>query len=157
MTQTTSESKNHVQNVMERYPITVSETDTIQVAVDKMIENHISAVPVVDENKKLKGILTVTDVLRMIQSDERLLETEDFSDDSDITVASVLCELMLSSEVDTVMTDAACTLRPEDSLEEAGRLMLQRQVHHLPVVNKEDELVGIVSTVHFVRRVAERN
>lgn len=155
MTPTQTTANIHVQNVMERFPITVAQTDTIEVAVDTMVNHHISAVPVVDRDGKLHGILTITDVLRIIQSDERMLDAEDFGDESELTVASILCELLLSNGVETAMTAAVCTLQPEDSLEDAARLMLEHQVHHLPVVNQTGGLVGIVSTVHFVRLAVE--
>lgn len=146
----------YVHNVMERFPGTVAETDTVQEAVQEMIQRHASALPVTDENGVLKGIVSVNDVLRMIQSSEQLLDCEDFEEDSPTTVASVLCELLLSSDVSEVMTKALHTVYQDDTLEDAAKLMLQHQVHHLPVVSREGELLGIVSTVHFVRLAADR-
>ena len=43
------------------------------------------------------------------------------------------------------MTRKPVTATPKTTFNEAMRLMEQNDVHHLPILNKKDQLVGIVS------------
>jgi acetoin utilization protein AcuB len=53
-----------IQDVMTKDPFTISPTDTIQDALLLIQEKRVGAFPVVDDNGKLKGILSVRDLLR---------------------------------------------------------------------------------------------
>ncbi len=48
-------------------------------------------------------------------------------------------------ELDTIMSTDLETISPTDSLEKAGDIMQRRRIHHLPVVNGDGELVGLVT------------
>lgn len=51
-----------------------------------------------------------------------------------------------------IMTVGAATVRPDDTVGEAARMMLQYQISGLPVVDDNGRLVGIVSETDFLRR-----
>jgi len=57
-------SKLQIQNIMSRDPITISPTYTIQDALLMIQDAKVGALPVVDEDNKLKGIISVRDLLR---------------------------------------------------------------------------------------------
>lgn len=48
-------------------------------------------------------------------------------------------------EIETIMSTDLVTVTPEDTVERARVLMHDRRIHHLPVVNGEHELVGLVT------------
>jgi CBS domain-containing protein len=50
-----------------------------------------------------------------------------------------------------LMTTGAATIRPESSLAEAARLMLEYRISGLPVVDAEGKLVGLISESDFLR------
>ena len=50
--------------IMTRHPITVSPDDPLSAAVEPLLERRVSALPVIDGDWKLHGILTWRDVLR---------------------------------------------------------------------------------------------
>lgn len=52
-----------------------------------------------------------------------------------------------------VMTRQVITIRPDATIVEAARLLLQKQISGLPVVNEKGKLVGIVTEGDFLRRV----
>ena len=52
--------------VYKRNPIIIIETDTIGHAADVMLDEKIGCLPVIDENKKLVGLLTESDIFRVI-------------------------------------------------------------------------------------------
>jgi acetoin utilization protein AcuB len=53
-----------VRDIMTRDPMAISPVDTIQDALLLIQEKRVGAFPVVDENRKLKGIISVRDLLR---------------------------------------------------------------------------------------------
>jgi acetoin utilization protein AcuB len=55
-----------VEEIMTRQPVTVAKEATIATAARLMLENHISGLPVLDEHGHLAGILTESDIFRMI-------------------------------------------------------------------------------------------
>jgi acetoin utilization protein AcuB len=57
-------SKIKIKDIMTINPITLSPTSTLQDALLLIQENKVGALPVVDEERKLKGILSVRDLLR---------------------------------------------------------------------------------------------
>src|SRR5918992_3654499 len=102
--------------------ITVSPDDSVQMAIQRMMEEGIGAVAVCD-GPRLAGIFTERDVLRLAA------EGPDFT----------------SIAVGDVMTTSPVTVSPDVGVLEAARLMGERRVRHLPVVEGENVLgmVGI--------------
>jgi CBS domain-containing protein len=60
---------------------------------------------------------------------------------------------MNKTKVDDVMTHLVATLRPEDTIEDAGRLLVSNRISGAPVV-REGKLVGLVSEADLVRAFA---
>src|SRR5215475_6221193 len=52
-----------------------------------------------------------------------------------------------------VMTSPVISVGPDDSVSQAARIMLQRHISGLPVIDQEGRLVGIVTEGDFLRRV----
>jgi CBS domain-containing protein len=55
-------------------------------------------------------------------------------------------------KVRDIMTSPVVSIEPESAVLEAVRIMLQRHISGLPVVDKEGRLVGIVTEGDFLRR-----
>ena len=157
MTTTNTKLPIHVQSVMQRHPVTIHDYETVQDAVGKMTENHVSALPVVDDGHYLKGILTISDLLRVVQDAERTLESDLAIYDQSFIVADMIRETLGTDEVASVMSGVSITVRQEDSLKTAAKLMIEHQIHHLLVVSKDMRLLGIVSAIDFVRLAAENS
>lgn len=56
----------------------------------------------------------------------------------------------MNEYVPTIMTKDVITISPETTLAEAREIMLQKHIHHLPVL-ESDKLVGIVSTWDYFK------
>lgn len=63
-----------VQDVMTKRLVTLNEKDTVSIAIDIFKENLFHALPVVDQNGKLKGILTTYDLLTFFSNPVRNIE-----------------------------------------------------------------------------------
>ncbi len=113
-----------VSEIMTRNPITVPASGPLPKAARVMLENKITAIPVVDENREMVGIITTSDIFRFILAE--------------------LPDLKETLTVRDYMTTHVVTLNPNDSLLEAHRLMGAERIRSLPVV-AEGELAGMVT------------
>ncbi|MBK9012723.1 MAG: CBS domain-containing protein [Saprospiraceae bacterium] len=58
---------------------------------------------------------------------------------------------MMNERISTIMTTKVVSVRPEDSLEEVKHLLFERHFHHLPVVDAEGKLVGIITSWDLIK------
>jgi CBS domain-containing protein len=128
-----------VSDVMTANPITVSPQALIPKAARVMLENKITALPVIEDGK-LIGILTNSDLLRFIMAEYSGLKKK--------------------IPVEHYMTDEVVTIDRETSLLEAHRLMGTKRIRSLPVVDGGN-VVGIVTRTDLMSsdpsRLASRN
>lgn len=52
--------------------------------------------------------------------------------------------------LDTIMSTDLVTIRPDENLAAARALMHDKRIHHLPVVDDQDELVGLVTLTNVL-------
>lgn len=128
-----------VGSVMTLKPLTILPDSSVPKAARIMLENKITALPVV-ESGKLVGILTNSDILRFL-----LAEYE---------------EVKKTIHIKNYMTDEVVTIEKSTSLLEAHRLMGTKRIRSLPVI-EDDQLVGMVTRTDLMSsdpsRMASRN
>jgi len=99
-------------------PITLSPDETIDTARRLMAENHISGVPIVEQDRKVVGILTIRDLRFHKQMDER---------------------------IKNVMTRRLVTAPAATSLDEAKEILQQNKVEKLLLVDENMALKGLIT------------
>jgi len=115
-------SRMRCREIMTKNVKTATRDMTLQQVAAIMRDGDMGAVPVV-ENGKLVGIVT----------------------DRDIVVRSVADGRGADTEVGDAMTAELFAVKPDDYVFEAVRLMGDKQVRRVPVVNENVELVGIIA------------
>jgi CBS domain-containing protein len=113
-----------VRDVMSTNVLTTTPDTVIPIVARVLLENKISSLPVIDMEKKLVGIITSSDLFRMIIQELPILKQ------------NICIQDYMSSEV--------ITIRPETSLLEAHRIMGVNRVRTLPVM-LGNRLVGLVT------------
>lgn len=121
-----------VGEIMSIPTISLAPEDRLDVAARLMLEERFGAVPIAHDDK-LVGIVTIYDILRR------------FTDDSNQPRGRWRFE-----KVADFMRAAVFTLRTQDTLSAALRLMRQKQIRHVPIV-ADDAVIGMVSD-HDVQR-----
>jgi CBS domain-containing protein len=134
-----------VEEVMTRDIIAVRPDTSLRTATELMLEHAISGMPVVDEEGRLVGMLSKTDLVR-----HRL------ADEDETTVARLPSgqHLLEGTTVEDVMTRQVLTVREGASLCEAAKILVNAGVHRVPVVTGSGALAGLISTSDIVRWVA---
>lgn len=101
-------------------------------AIRSMADNHVGALLVM-EGSRLTGIVSERDYARKVVLQGR----------SSATTA-----------VRDIMSSPVMTATPEDTVEHAMRLMTDRRIRHLPVL-QSDKVVGVVSIGDLVRSIID--
>ncbi len=128
-----------VRDVMTSRVVAVRSDASFKDMVAKMRESRISAFPVVDGSGRVIGVVSEADFLNK--------EAEQAD------IQGVLASLMhfrthakaAGVTADELMTSPAVTVGPDTPVVEAARLMRDRRVKRLPVVNASGHLIGIIS------------
>ena len=111
-----------LREIMRTDVIDVEPAETLQAAAQEMKEGKISSV-LVTEDGYLIGILTERDMVKAVAEG---IDTENV-------------------HVRDYMTPTPVAVNPDTSVEEAVQIMLEHGFRHLPVVDGERELKGVVS------------
>ena len=127
-------------DVMTRTVVVVNESAPFKDVVRRMQEFRVSALPVVDENGRLVGIVSEADLILKedpeLDEPTHLFERRRHRSDRHKAAGLVVRELM---------TAPVITVAPETTLGEAARLMHRKAVKRLPVTDGTGRILGILS------------
>jgi CBS domain-containing membrane protein len=130
-----------VRDVMTREAATIGRNEKVSAADELMSKRRIRHVAVLDEDGNLAGVLSRKDLFR-----GSLATALGYGS----TAQQKLLDTLLAKEV---MTTEVVIIGPDAPLAEAARLMLEKKIGCLPVV-QEDRLVGILTEGDFVALAA---
>lgn len=127
--------------------VSISETSTIREAASVFVKHHVGLLPIVDQNQKLVGVVGLRDLLSLELPDfVNFIADLDFVHDFGAVETTRPSSEVLGRLVTTLMSPAISV--PEDTgLLRAYALMLQHELHDMPVVSKDETLVGVASRV----------
>ena len=140
-------------DVMVRDVVTVSPETDVAEAIKLLAEHDVSALPVLDKEGNLVGVLSEADLIHRVEiSTEKhrpwWLET--------VTGATTLAEEFAKShgkKVGEVMTAGVISVTEETPLSEIAALFERKRIKRVPVV-KDCKLVGIVSRSNLIQALA---
>ena len=111
-----------VKHMMLTNIITATPSMTVEEAINILYEKHIGSVVLIDDDKKCVGIFTERDAIRLVAKN-----------------------MELDQPLDNVMTKNVITIQENSSINEVRKIVLTHKIRHLPVVNQEDRIVGLLS------------
>jgi len=127
-----------VKNWMSKEVITVDADDTMQNAIYILQEQNIKMLPVMDD-AILVGIITDRDLKKASPSDATTLDMHE------------LLFLISKIKVKDLMKEPVFTAKPDDTVEEAAALLLEKKISGLPVIDENNRLVGIITRSDIFR------
>ena len=120
----------HIRTVMSGHLITALPTDSLVDVARELDAHSIGAVPVVDVEHRLLGIISTTDLVNLMHDEKRL-------------------DAMVASDV---MTANPISIDEFATADEAIGVMRNALIRHLPVT-REGRLVGIVTAADLIRHL----
>jgi branched-chain amino acid transport system permease protein len=122
-----------VDAIMSRRVHTLTPSQTLREAAQMLTKHDVSGAPVLDEDSKVLGFLTRTDLVEALARHGEV---------SSLRVEDAMCNEVVS-------------VTPEASLEEALKTMVYEGVHRLVVLSREGEMVGILSGLDAFRALTQ--
>jgi len=112
--------------------VTANENVTVKEGIDLLFKRHIGCVIILDDSQKCVGIFTERDAIRIISQDVPL----------DVTMSKI-------------MTKNPFTINEASTFEEAKNLIKSHKIRHLPVIDADGKLVGMISVRHILNELCE--
>jgi len=118
-------------DVMVPHAISVSPELNLKAVANTLVTNGISAVPVIDLNNRIVGIISEADLMRQVSGGEHTAR-------------------LRGRKAEDVMTRQVITVDPDTSLQEIANLIEKHRIKRVLVV-KDGTLVGVVSRANIVQ------
>ncbi len=116
-----------VKDVMVRDVITARPVETIASVVKKLVAADVGGLVIIEDGKPV-GIITRGDVLKAIVNKVNISR----------------------ARAKSIMTSPVVTARPEEDIEDIAKKMRNKKVKRIPVVDNNNNLVGIVSQTDII-------
>lgn len=137
------------QDVMTTVVVKLSPDNSVRQAAQIMLDNHVSGLPVVDDDGHLVGLITEGDLIRRIE----LGGGVPVIDASLTTEVRANAYLRRSSwRVGDAMTADPVTVNEDASVSRVAALMQERGIKRIPVL-RNDVLVGIISRADLLQAI----
>jgi CBS domain-containing protein len=130
-----------VRDVMAQNPVTLDRNETLDLAESIMNLGRIRHMPVVEDGKVI-GIISQRDLFR-----SALVTALGFG-------RKTTSALIKTIRIKEVMTEHVITIAPETTIKDAARIMIDKKIGCLPVVENE-KLIGLLTETDIMRYVVE--
>ena len=133
-----------IEQIFTEDVVTIGEGDRLGQAINRLRENGVSRLPVMNENGELSGILTTNDIVNFVVRDEHRQGTGDRRGD---------LERMLDLPVYDLMSSPVTTAQPAESVREAVERMFEEDISGLIVTATPDSATvsGVLTKTDVLR------
>ena len=138
-----------VRDVMTKGVLSITKFESIMLVADILTEKNISGLPVVDKDNKVVGIITQADILSMIG----VSRDHTFKDLLRYMMGEPLPHRRLGDHVGDIMTTPALTIKPDMNVAEAVKIMDEKRIRRLTVVDDKNTLIGILTRADILKAV----
>lgn len=144
------------QDIMTKNVVSVTTDTSVKELATTLLELNISGVPVLDDENKLAGIVTESD---LIFQNKRLhvppvitiLDSFLFLDNPEKMKQEL--KKIAGATVSDICTENVTSITPSTPLDEIATIMTEQKIHTLPVVTDEGKMVGIVGKKDIIRTI----
>jgi CBS domain-containing protein len=141
-----------VQDVMTRDVLSIPKYESIMRVAHILSERNISGLPVVDKENHVIGIITQADVLSIMGIRRR----STFKDLLKHLLGEPLPECRMGDFVGDIMTSPAATIKSGANITDVARIMDDKKIRRLPVVDDDNVLIGIISRADILKAVIKK-
>ena len=146
-----------VADLMNHDVLTVLPTTPLSQAIQILVDRQISGLPVVNDAGKLVGVISESDLIwrekgldqppYIMFLDSVIYLQNPAKHDRDL-------HKVLGQTVGEVMTSHAISITADATIPTAARIMHEKKIHRLPVVDTEDRPIGIITQGDIVKAIA---
>lgn len=127
----------HAREIMTENPSCCAPQDTVQTAARKMMQTDCGCLPVVSDMdaREIVGVVTDRDLACRCLGEGKGADTR----------------------VEEIMSASPSCCAPESDLDEVERIMSERQVRRVPVVDERNHVIGMIAQADLARAERESN
>ncbi len=144
-----------IREIMARDVQAVMIHDSLKEAVALMLEHQLTTIPVVNALNHCVGILSRSDLTEFFLQEDmelaRALDAGQMSMDR-LSQSTLTCT---NRQVKEMMTYDVAQIQEDQNLVEACCEMVRRKIHHLPVVDEDGGVTGMLSAFDIVTAIAK--
>ncbi len=146
-----------VSQVMRTPVVVVHEDTSLEEAARVMLEHDLRGIPVVDEQGKICGFLSVSDFMAKDKSFvfARFSAPQLFGQWLPVDGIEKLYEEARTKTVGEIMSRSVVKVTEDDTIEEVIELLLYRELNRIPVV-RDDVPVGIIARYDLLKLIVEK-
>lgn len=133
-----------VKGIMTRNITTLSSDMSVMEAAKKLSELEISGLPVVDSDGRLVGMFTEKDILKAILP-SYVEKVGKFIYEENPKGTKKKLEGLCGIKVKDLMREEVVTITEEADCYEAAHVMLTQKARRVPVIDRENKVIGIVA------------
>ena len=153
------------EDIMQRDVVVCGPHDSLREAMELMTENHVTGLPVMDSKARCVGLISATDILNYEQEHSEF--AAEANDDvarhfdaekqrwESVRLSSFALEEFGDVHVQEVMTRELLSVDRDTPVKRVAKLMVESAVHRVLVLSEQRGLQGLISSIDFVRVVAE--
>ena len=130
-----SDQNNLISTLLERKVISINENDSLYDAIKVLSEQKIGALPVLNNQEKLSGMLSERDIIQKVS----------FNKTIDLP----------HTQIKSIMTTKIITCNQNTESNVLMTIMTNNKIRHIPII-KQGSLIGIVSIGDVVKRLLEK-
>jgi len=135
----------------------VSPETSLQEAIQILAEREISGLPVVNKQGQLVGVISETDLTWQatgVDTPPYVMFLDSIIYLQNPAKHNQEVHKALGQTVGEAMSDRPATVKSSQLVREAARIMHDQKIRRLPVVNEQEELVGIVTQGDVIKMMA---
>lgn len=144
-----------VQDVMTKTVISFSPDASVYDCAKILREKRISGAPVMDKNGEVIGVLSEGDIMQLIEKKDIAINLI-LPSPLDVLELPVKMKLALdgvakdiqktaTAKIEDIMTKDVVSISPDEDISDAARKMSTGKISRLPVIDKNNGLVGIIT------------
>ena len=141
-------------DIMTTDVIVAKTDDSIANVATLLIKEKIGGLPVVDENNKVVGIISETDIMQKetdIESPRVLNFFQGLIFLDDIKKLEDDMKKVAAYKVEDLMSKDIITVNENDSFDFVANVMIKKSINRVPVVDKENFLKGIICRYDIIK------
>jgi len=136
-----------ISSCMKRNVVCVKSQTPLSEAAKLLVQKHVGMLPVIDEENKLVGMLSLAEMLELfLPAFVRLMDNVDFVHDFGALEEVRIDPAVRRKPVSAVMHEPV-SVEETTGLIRAYTILLKHEMHDLPIVKPDGTLVGIASRV----------
>jgi len=141
-----------VKDIMTKDVITVHAHDDLEDVLRLLADNRISGIPVIDDENRPVGLISESDILSRIG----MRKGHTFKDVMRHILGEPLPGRRGGNRPEDIMSSPVITTGPDENVSEVAKILDERKIKRLPVVDGEGKVIGIVSRGDIVRAIGKK-